>query len=108
MCYNLFMYMILTDKMKVKALSRNYSYFSHRDCEFFPCHKGADKDDFNCLFCYCPLYSLGDECGGDFTINAKGIKDCTDCLYPHIRENYDEIIAKLRNANKEIRSGRKE
>ena len=87
---------------------RHYSFFQNRACESFPCHKGADPARFNCLFCYCPLYSLGDECGGDFTINAKGIKDCTNCLYPHIRENYDEIIAKLRNANKEIRSGRKE
>ena len=45
---------------------KEYSYFSHKKCEFFPCHKGADSEDFNCLFCYCPLYALGDKCGGNF------------------------------------------
>ena len=45
---------------------KEYSYFSHKKCEFFPCHKNADPDDFNCLFCYCPLYALGEK-------NAVGI-----------------------------------
>ena len=47
---------------------KEYSYFSHKKCEYFPCHKNADPDDFNCLFCYCPLYALGDKCGGEFSI----------------------------------------
>lgn len=25
---------------------KEYSYFSHKKCEFFPCHKGADPEDF--------------------------------------------------------------
>ena len=73
-------------------MEKNYSYFSHRQCEYFPCHKGADPENFNCLFCYCPLYVLGDRCGGSFTYQQNGYKDCSDCLYPHLRENYDEII----------------
>ena len=44
---------------------KHYSYFSNKECEYFPCHKGADPENFNCLFCYCPLYALGDKCGGD-------------------------------------------
>ena len=36
---------------------KEFSYFSHRKCEFFPCHKNADENNFNCLFCYCPLYT---------------------------------------------------
>ena len=24
---------------------KEYSYFSHKKCEFFPCHKNADPDD---------------------------------------------------------------
>ena len=43
----------------------NYQFFQNRDCEFFPCHQGVRKEDFNCLFCYCPLYALGEDCGGD-------------------------------------------
>ena len=74
---------------------KNYSYFSHKKCEFFPCHKGADPDNFNCLFCYCPLYGLGENCGGSFTILENGCKDCSRCLYPHRRENYDAVIKKL-------------
>ena len=56
---------------------KEYAYFSHKKCEYFPCHKGADPEDFNCLFCYCPLYALGDKCGGNFKYNEKGFKDCT-------------------------------
>ena len=47
-------------------MSQNYSYFAHKECEYFPCHKGADPENFNCLFCYCPLYALGRNCGGAF------------------------------------------
>ena len=41
-----------------------FDFFQNRACEYFPCHKGVADEDFNCLFCYCPLYLLGDECGG--------------------------------------------
>ncbi len=67
---------------------KEYSYFSHKKCEYFPCHKGADPENFNCLFCYCPLYALGDKCGGNFHFTESGIKDCTACKLPHRRENY--------------------
>ncbi|HIT78978.1 MAG TPA: cysteine-rich small domain-containing protein [Candidatus Faecivivens stercorigallinarum] len=73
---------------------RHYAFFSNRDCEYFPCHPGADPDNFNCLFCYCPLYLLGEECGGNFRWLENGVKDCSDCLFPHRRENYDVISAR--------------
>ena len=68
-----------------------YRFFAHRECEFFPCHPGADPERFNCLFCYCPLYCLGKNCGGNFTVLENGVKDCSGCLYPHIPENYQEV-----------------
>ena len=43
----------------------DHTYFANRECKFYPCHSGAGED-FNCLFCYCPLYALGDRCGGNF------------------------------------------
>ena len=50
--------------MEKKILGRDrIRLFGHKKCEYFPCHKGADPEDFNCLFCYCPLYALGDKCG---------------------------------------------
>ena len=33
---------------------KEYSFFSHKNCEYFPCHETKDTDNFNCLFCYCP------------------------------------------------------
>ena len=69
----------------------SYRYFQNRDCEYFPCHAGADPENFNCLFCFCPLYALGERCGGGFCYTEKGAKDCSGCLFPHKRENYETI-----------------
>ena len=71
----------------------HYDFFQNRECEYFPCHKGADPDTFSCIFCYCPLYTLGENCGGSFTYTENGIKDCSNCLRPHRRENYNAICA---------------
>ena len=73
----------------------NYDFYQHKQCEYFPCHAGADPETFSCMFCYCPLYALGDKCGGAFTYTENGIKDCSKCLKPHRRENYGAICAKM-------------
>ena len=74
---------------------RYYDFVQNRQCEYFPCHAGVDPESFSCLFCYCPLYALGDQCGGSFTYTEEGIKDCSKCLKPHRRENYDKIMEKM-------------
>lgn len=71
-----------------------FRFFSHTKCEYFPCHAGADPERFNCLFCYCPLYALGNRCGGQFTYTPEGFKDCSSCLLPHRPEGYDRIMAR--------------
>ncbi|MEG1527877.1 MAG: cysteine-rich small domain-containing protein [Clostridia bacterium] len=71
-------------------------FFCNRDCEYFPCHKTSREGEFNCLFCFCPLYRL--DCGGNYTLIDGKIKDCSACLLPHY--NYDYIIAKLVEENK--------
>lgn len=73
----------------------NYDFFQNKECEYFPCHPAADPERFSCLFCYCPLYALGDKCGGNFTYTEKGVKDCSGCLRPHCRENYETITKKM-------------
>lgn len=73
----------------------HYKFFQHRECEYFPCHPMENLEDFNCLFCYCPLYALGKDCGGNYTISDKGVKICTNCCFPHYRQNYDRVIQKL-------------
>lgn len=76
--------------------SQNYRFYSHKECEYFPCHKTGKPEDFNCLFCYCPLYALKDRCGGNFKYTEKGIKDCSQCMVPHKRENYQYIMGKFK------------
>lgn len=73
----------------------NYSFFQHRECEFFPCHKTDKPEDFNCLFCYCPLYALGRKCRGNHTYTEGGIKDCSSCMVPHRRNSYSYIASRF-------------
>lgn len=74
----------------------NYKFFQNRNCEYFPCHKIKNIEDFNCLFCYCPLYALKDECGGNFSYLDSGIKNCMDCILPHIKDiGYQHIQEKI-------------
>ncbi len=76
--------------------SKRYAFFQNRDCPYFCCHAGIPEEDFNCLFCYCPLYALGDACGGSFTYTQQGIKSCAGCTFPHRREQYGELLERLR------------
>ncbi len=73
---------------------KGYSFFQNTSCEYFPCHNTAHPEDFNCLFCYCPLYALADRCGGNYRYTEKGFKDCTVCIFPHLRENYGKVLDK--------------
>lgn len=78
-------------------MSFSYRYFENRDCQYYPCHKGTDG--INCLFCYCPLYRL-ENCPGNPKYKQKGdktIKVCTNCTFPHQKENYDKINDILKN-----------
>lgn len=74
---------------------KNYKFFQHTECEFFPCHSTDNPEGFNCIFCYCPLYAMGKKCGGNFKIMVSGLKDCTNCMVPHKKENYDYMIFKI-------------
>ena len=73
-----------------------YRFFQNRECEYFPCHAGVKEEDFNCLFCFCPLYALGRRCGGSCVYTDEGIKSCEQCVFPHERENYDAVTARYR------------
>ena len=75
-------------------MKNNFAYYKNEDCIYFPCHE-KEGEFFNCKFCYCPLYALGDQCGGAFTYTEQGIKDCSNCLKPHRPESYDAIMEKM-------------
>lgn len=77
-------------------MDNSYRFFENRDCKYFPCHEGVDE--FNCLFCYCPLY-LREHCPGNSRFierDGRRIKDCTNCTFPHQYENYDAVVGLLK------------
>ena len=76
-------------------MSEYYKFFQNKKCEYFPCHKGIPEEDFNCLFCYCPLYTLGKSCGGNCEYLKNGIKSCINCGFPHHRKNYDKVTGRF-------------
>ena len=80
--------------MKVVFMKDSFCYLQNKQCEYFPCHK-LSGDYFNCMFCYCPLYALGNKCGGNFTYTVDNIKDCSSCNIPHTNKGYKYILSKL-------------
>jgi Zn-finger protein len=70
-------------------------FFSHIECEAYPCHDINEEEEFNCIFCFCPFYTLDELCEGNYIRTEKGIKDCSACTAPHKRSNYKNIIKKL-------------
>ncbi|MCM1183682.1 MAG: cysteine-rich small domain-containing protein [Roseburia sp.] len=77
-------------------MENSYRFFENRACQYFPCHKR--EGDFNCLFCYCPLYPREHCLGSPRYIEREGrrIKDCSGCTFPHQPQNYDRIMQALR------------
>lgn len=83
-------------------MGEKYKFVSHKECEYFPCHKTDKPEEFSCLFCYCPLYALGRECGGNYNYLPNGIKDCSACLVPHKKDNFEYVTGKLMELYKEL------
>lgn len=77
-------------------MSEHFKFVQNTQCEYFPCHSVADPETFNCLFCYCPLYALGEDCGGNYEYLANGVKNCMNCLLPHKKENFEYVTTKLK------------
>ena len=75
-------------------------FFENWECEYFPCHKGLEQ--FNCLFCYCPLYER-ERCPGKpeyIELNGAKIKSCENCVFPHQPDNYDVMMQLLKKERK--------
>jgi cobalt-precorrin-5B (C1)-methyltransferase len=64
-------------------MENSSEFFANTSCEYFPCHEGVAPEEFNCMFCYCPLYMLGPDCGGNFYYTKSGSKSCKNCNLPH-------------------------
>ena len=72
-------------------MSENFKFVQNLQCEYFPCHRVDNKEEFNCLFCFCPLYMLKQECGGNFKY-TNDVKDCSDCTIPHTKNAYAYVM----------------
>ena len=84
-----------------------YAFFCNRECEYFPCHKTDSPDSFNCLFCYCPLYVLDGDCGGNFGYTKDGVKDCSASLIPHDAVGYEYVIEKFGEIDELMKNNRR-
>jgi len=71
-----------------------YKHFENKMCEFYPCHFEGQ----NCMFCYCPLYWLPIDCGGNYTFLKGGLKDCSKCAVPHREDGWDYVQKVLKEA----------
>ena len=89
-------------------MENSYRFYQNRECEYFPCHKVSNEEEFNCLFCFCPLYALGSGCGGKCSYTKEGIKDCSACLLPHSPTGYDYITDKFKEVAAIAKANRKE
>ena len=69
--------------------------FTNAECPYYPCHELPAGETFNCVFCYCPLYALGPECGGAFRYTEKGYKDCSHCTVMHRGSRGFDRVKKL-------------
>lgn len=76
-------------------MGHNYKFVQNKACEFFPCHD-MDEEEFNCLFCYCPLYALKENCGGNPSFLEDGTKDCSLCTVTHKKDSgYNHVMSKI-------------
>lgn len=85
--------------MELDIKTEHYKFTQNTRCEYFPCHKTENKDDFNCLFCYCPLYMLKNKCGGNFKY-TNGVKDCSDCTKTHTPGAFEHVMSKMKDVIK--------
>jgi len=62
----------------------SFKGFTNFNCEYYPCHTGI-KNEYNCLFCYCPLIAY--KCPGPYEVfedkHGNKRKDCSACKIPH-------------------------
>lgn len=66
-----------------RELCQNFiNFFSISNVSISHVIRQTIRTIFNCLFCFCPLYLKGAECGGNFRYTEKGVKDCSQCMFP--------------------------
>lgn len=75
---------------------KEYSYFSHKKCEFFR----VIRMQIRMILTVClllPAICPGWEMRWEFPVYGKGIKDCTNCMLPHKRKTMGMSQENTRN-----------
>jgi Zn-finger protein len=79
-----------------------------KDCNYYPCHDGIIEEEYQCEFCFCPIYPCNIEKTGGKIISGRDgsqIWDCSDCIIVHEKENFNKIKKGLHNIIQEISNG---
>ena len=87
------------DNEPAETMKYSSSFFQNRNCEYFPCHQVEDTENFNCMFCFCPLYHMKN-CSGNPCWLSNGVKDCSGCTLPH--RDYNAVISMLKEEAKDV------
>lgn len=83
----------------------NQKKINPNGCELYPTNKKCHEiEKLNCFFCLCPNYDRGVKEGACKIDNPKGkyidasegkILDCSNCDFPHSKENAVKLLEKL-------------
>lgn len=76
-------------------MKEDFNWTQNTGCRYFPCHSTVPVEEFNCLFCYCPLFFI--ECDGRYTLMDNGFKDCSKCTRNHDKDSWKFIVSRLRD-----------
>ena len=80
----------------VNTTTENYKFFQHKDCEFFPCTRLINRRiSTACSAIVLCMRSATN--AWNFQYTDTGFKDCTNCMFPHVRSNYEKILERYQD-----------
>ena len=86
---------------------KHFAFYTNKECEYYPCHPVPEGTEFNCLFCYCPLYMLGRKCGGTSPIWKAASRTAASAWYPTAGRTMDLLPTVSRRLLARWRNGRR-
>ena len=86
---------------------KHFAFYTNKECEYYPCHPVPEGTEFNCLFCYCPLYMLGRKCGETSPIWKAASRTVASAWYPTAGRTMDLLPTVSRRLLARWRNGRR-
>lgn len=69
-------------------MKNSYKFFENLGCKYYPCHSGIKKGEFNCLYCFCPIFVV---------CKRHSKSGCEFCKVPHDKGSYKFMMLELNN-----------